>query len=141
MKLVGNYLSPYVRRVAVSLHLLELPFTLDALYVFKEPDVVRQLNPVVRIPVLILDDGSSLVESSAILDEIDQIVGQQIDFIHIQDSGMRPRQQAWLETDILLPESFLQIKRAHQHLLAGAQRKINELGLIRCNRRQTTRQG
>ncbi|MGI9400000.1 MAG: glutathione S-transferase family protein [Rhizobiaceae bacterium] len=75
MKLVGNYLSPYVRRVAVSLNLLELPFTLDEIYVFKKPEVVRQFNPVVRIPVLVLDEGSSLVESSAILDEIDQIVG------------------------------------------------------------------
>ena len=75
MKLVGNYLSPYVRRVAVSLNLLELPFELEELYVFKQPEVVRKLNPVVRIPVLTLDDGSSLVESSAILYEIDQIVG------------------------------------------------------------------
>lgn len=75
MKLIGNYLSPYVRRVAISLNLLDLPFEFEELYVFKAPEIVRALNPVVRIPVLTLDDGSSLVESSAILDEIDQIVG------------------------------------------------------------------
>ena len=75
MRLIGNFLSPFVRRVAVSLNILELPFELDELFVFKEPDVVRRHNPLVRIPVLMLEDGSSLVESSAILDEIDRIVG------------------------------------------------------------------
>ena len=75
MKLIGNFLSPYVRRVAVSLNILELPFELDELFVFKEPDVVRRHNPLVRIPVLLVDDGATLVESSAILDEIDRMVG------------------------------------------------------------------
>ncbi len=75
MRLIGNYLSPYVRRVAVSLNILELSFKLEELFVFKEPDVVRRHNPLVRIPVLVLDDGAALVESSAILDEIDRMVG------------------------------------------------------------------
>ena len=75
MKLVGNYLSPYVRRVAVSLHLLDLPFEFEELYVFQEPDVVRRHNPLTRIPFLLLDDGDTLVDSNAILDEIDQMVG------------------------------------------------------------------
>jgi glutathione S-transferase len=75
MRLIGNFLSPYVRRVAISLNILGLPFELEELFVFKAPDVVRQHNPLVRIPVLVLDDESHLVESSAILDEIDRIVG------------------------------------------------------------------
>ena len=75
MRLIGNYLSPYVRRVAVSLHILKMPFELDELFVFKAPEVVRRHNPLVRIPILVLDDGERLVESSAILDEIDQMAG------------------------------------------------------------------
>jgi len=75
MKLIGNYLSPFTRRVAVSLNALQLPFELQALYVFKEPEQVRVHNPVVRIPTLVLDSGDVLVESYAILDEIDQMVG------------------------------------------------------------------
>ena len=75
MRLIGNFLSPYVRRVAVSLNVLELPFELQELFVFKAQDIVRQHNPVVRIPVLVLEDGAHLFESSAILDEIDRIVG------------------------------------------------------------------
>lgn len=75
MQLIGNYLSPYVRRVAVSLYAVGLPFELQPVFVSKNPEAVRPYNPVVRIPALVLDDGDVLVESYAILDEIDQMVG------------------------------------------------------------------
>ena len=75
MKLIGNYMSPFVRRVAVSLNALELPFELQLLIVSNQPEQVRVYNPVVRIPALVLDDGEVLVDSQAILDEIDQMVG------------------------------------------------------------------
>ena len=75
MELIGNYLSPYVRRVAVSLNFLGMPFDLTKLMVFEEPETVRKHNPVVRIPTLVLDDGVALVESYAILDYIDQLAG------------------------------------------------------------------
>jgi len=74
MKLIGIYLSPFVRRVAVSLNILKMPFDLEEVFVFGEPDVVRRYNPLVRIPILVLDDGAKLVESGAILDEIDHMV-------------------------------------------------------------------
>ncbi len=74
MQLIGNYLSPYVRRVAVSLHALDLPFQFDEVMVFKEPERVRAHNPITRIPTLLLDDGEALVESYAILDAIDEMV-------------------------------------------------------------------
>jgi glutathione S-transferase len=75
MRLIGNYLSPYVRRVAVSLNTMRMPFELKQLYVSKSPEEVRKYNPLVRIPALILDSGEVLVESYAILDAIDQIAG------------------------------------------------------------------
>jgi glutathione S-transferase len=74
VRLIGIFLSPYVRRVAVSLNLLNLPFESDQVFVFGEPDVVRRYNALVRIPALVLDDGTNLVESGAILDEIDHMV-------------------------------------------------------------------
>ncbi len=73
MKLIGIFLSPYVRRVAVSLYILRLPFEHDGVFVFGEPDKVRRYNPLVRIPILVLEDGTNLVESGAILDEIDHM--------------------------------------------------------------------
>jgi glutathione S-transferase len=74
MRLIGICLSPYVRRVAISLSLLKLPFELEEVFVFGEPETIRRYNPLVRIPILSLDDGENLVESAAILDEIDHRV-------------------------------------------------------------------
>jgi glutathione S-transferase len=75
MQLVGQYDSPYVRRVAVALHLLELPFTRNAISVFADADEMRCINPLLRIPSLVLDDGEVLIDSAAILDHIDETVG------------------------------------------------------------------
>jgi glutathione S-transferase len=76
MKLLGHYLSPFTRRVAVSLHALGIPFALEELSVIQEPERVRPHNPVLRIPTVVLDDGEALIESDAILDEIDQMAGE-----------------------------------------------------------------
>ena len=54
--------------------ILELPFELEEVFVFGEPEVVRRYNPLVRIPVLVADDSENVVESGAILDEIDHMV-------------------------------------------------------------------
>lgn len=73
MRLIGGYGSPYVRRVAVSLRALGLPYESTAVPVFDNPDAVRMHNPPVRVPALILDDGDELVESYAILDALDEM--------------------------------------------------------------------
>lgn len=75
MQLIGSSLSPFVRRVAVSLNQLGIPFESESFSVFAKPAAVRKYNPVVRVPTLVLDDGEALVDSAAILDEIDQMVG------------------------------------------------------------------
>jgi len=51
-KLVGIFLSPYVRRVAVSLHLLKLPFEFEEVFVFGEPDIVRRTIAGIRVSAL-----------------------------------------------------------------------------------------
>lgn len=75
MKLYGVYLSPYTRRVAIALTHLGMAFEHDGLRVFETPEPLRVHNPLVRVPTLVLDDGSALIESGAILDEIDQMAG------------------------------------------------------------------
>jgi glutathione S-transferase len=75
MILVGQYDSPLVRRVAISLHLLELPFTRNPLSVFGDADAMRAINPLGRIPSLVLDDGEVVIDSAAILDHLDEQVG------------------------------------------------------------------
>jgi len=68
MKLIGMLDSPYVRRVAISLQLLELPFEHEALSVFRTFAQFQRINPVVRAPSLVCDDGTVLMDSSLILD-------------------------------------------------------------------------
>jgi len=75
MILVGQYDSPYVRRVAVSLRVLGLPYEHDTRSVFGDFDDMRRTNPLGRIPSLILDSGETLIDSAAILDHIDETVG------------------------------------------------------------------
>jgi glutathione S-transferase len=70
MQLIGMLDSPYVRRVAVSLKVLGLPFALDQVSVFRHFDKFAGLNPVVKAPTLITDDGVVLMESSLILEHI-----------------------------------------------------------------------
>jgi len=75
MILVGQYDSPFVRRVAVTLHLYGMPFTRNAISVFTDADEMARINPLVRIPSLVLDGGETLIDSAAILDTLDEMVG------------------------------------------------------------------
>jgi glutathione S-transferase len=75
MKLVGTYFSPYSRRVAVALIALGIHYDYDDLNAYADPTRARQLNPVGRIPVLILDNGESFIDSAAILDYINELIG------------------------------------------------------------------
>jgi glutathione S-transferase len=75
MILVGQYDSPYVRRVAVSLRVLGFNYEHDTRSVFADFDAMRAVNPLGRIPSLVLDDGEVLIDSAAILDWLDQTVG------------------------------------------------------------------
>jgi glutathione S-transferase len=75
MILVGQYDSPYVRRVAISLHTLGIAFERNTISGFSDAEAMRRINPLGRIPSLILDDGEVLIDSAAILDHLDETVG------------------------------------------------------------------
>ena len=68
MILVGQYDSPFVRRVAISLRVLGFAYEHDTRSVFADFDAMRAINPLGRIPSLILPDGETLIDSAAILD-------------------------------------------------------------------------
>lgn len=64
--------SPFVRRVAVSMNLLGMEFEHRNWSVGKDFELIRQFNPLGRVPTLVQPDGESLIESSAILDLLDE---------------------------------------------------------------------
>jgi glutathione S-transferase len=74
MILVGQYDSPFVRRVAVALHFYAMPFERRTLSVFSDFTAMLKVNPLGKVPVLQLDDGELLFDSRAILDYIDGLV-------------------------------------------------------------------
>jgi len=75
MLLIGMFDSPFVRRVAVTMKLLEIPFEHANWSVGRDFDRIREFNPLGRVPTLVTEDGLKLMESSAILDYLDERVG------------------------------------------------------------------
>src|SRR5712692_4150523 len=75
MILIGQYDSPFVRRVAIALSLYGLPFEHRPWSTFGEGDKIAPYNPLRRVPTLVLDDGEVLIESTAVLDYLDEVVG------------------------------------------------------------------
>ncbi|HET7793865.1 MAG TPA: glutathione S-transferase [Rhizobacter sp.] len=75
MKLIGMLDSPYVRRVAISLQMLGLPrFEHQSISVFRGFDAFHAINPVVKAPTLVCDDGQVMMESSLILTYAEALV-------------------------------------------------------------------
>ena len=73
MRLIGMLDSPYVRRVAVSLKLLDIAFAQEEVSVFRHFDHFATINPVVKAPTLVTDDGVVLMDSTLILQHIEQL--------------------------------------------------------------------
>ncbi|MDB5849717.1 MAG: glutathione S-transferase [Rhodoferax sp.] len=78
MQLVGMLDSPYVRRVAVSLHLLGLPFEHRPVSVFSAFAQFQQINPVVKAPTLVVGDGTVLMDSTLILQYAERVAGKSL---------------------------------------------------------------
>ena len=76
MILVGMLDSPYVRRCAVSMKLMGVPFEHKSLSVFRTFDQFRAVNPVVKAPTLVCADGAVLMDSTLILEYIESQVGE-----------------------------------------------------------------
>lgn len=75
MILIGQYDSPFVRRVAVALRLYGFDYEHRPWSVFGDAEKIAALNPLRRVPTLVADDGEALLESGAILDWLDELAG------------------------------------------------------------------
>lgn len=74
MVLIGMLDSPYVRRVAISLQLMGVAYEHRALSVFRNFGDFARVNPVVKAPTLVCDDGTVLMDSTLILDHVESLV-------------------------------------------------------------------
>ncbi len=73
MKLIGSYTSPYVRKVRIVLaeKKIEYDFAVDSPWLADTK--VPNLNPLGKIPVLVLDDETPLFDSRVIVEYIDNV--------------------------------------------------------------------
>ncbi len=76
MILIGQYDSPFVRRVGIAITIYGLPFQHRPWSTFGDAEKIRPFNPLVRVPTLVLENGDVLIESHAILDHLDGLVPQ-----------------------------------------------------------------
>jgi glutathione S-transferase len=74
MILIGQYDSPFVRRVAIALTLYQLPFIHQPWSVYGDAEKILPYNPLIRVPTLVLPDGEVLTDSHIILDYVDSLV-------------------------------------------------------------------
>jgi glutathione S-transferase len=75
MILIGQYDSPFVRRVGIALTLAAIPFAHRPWSVFGDGEQIAPLNPLIRVPTLVLDDGETVIDSHAMIDLIDGMLG------------------------------------------------------------------
>ena len=126
MQLIGQYDSPFVRRVGIALRLYELPFTHQPWSTFADADKIRPYNPLHRVPTLVLDDGDVLIESHLILDYLDSLVpAERALFPRTEPARHRAVQLAGLATGIAdKAVTLFYEKRMH--------REVSEAWVDRC---------
>lgn len=73
IRLIGYMDSPFVRRVAVSAQFLGVPYKHEELSIFRDYEKFREINPLVKVPTVITDDGQVLVESTLIIDYLETL--------------------------------------------------------------------
>ena len=74
MVLIGMLDSPYVRRCAISMKMMGIAFEHRSVSVFRHFDEFRKVNPVVKAPTLVCDDGTILMDSTLILDYLEATI-------------------------------------------------------------------
>ncbi|MGO4406677.1 glutathione S-transferase family protein [Bosea sp. RAF48] len=78
MLLVGMLDSPYVRRAAITGSLLEVPFEHRSVSVFRHMDEFRAINPLIKAPTLVTDDGIAISESLLIIQHFEDVAGRSL---------------------------------------------------------------
>ena len=78
MRLIGMLDSPYVRRAAIALDALGVDFKHEPVSVFSTFERFHAINPVVKAPTLVCDDGTVLMDSALIIDYAETLAGKSL---------------------------------------------------------------
>lgn len=119
MQLIGMLDSPYVRRVAISLRLLELPFEHRPVSVFRTFDEFRGINPVVKAPSLVCDDGEVLMDSTLILEHAEALAAPRT----LMPGAIAERQHALRLIGLALAACEKSVQIVYEHELRPAEKR------------------
>ncbi|MGH8162721.1 MAG: glutathione S-transferase family protein [Rhodanobacteraceae bacterium] len=111
MQLIGLLDSPYVRRTAISLRLLGVPFEHRPLSVFREFDAVRAVNPLVKVPTLVCNDGTQLIDSTLIIDYAETLSARKL---MPAEPAQYLRALRWVGVALVVCEKTVQIYYEHK---------------------------
>lgn len=94
LTLVSHNLCPYVQRAAIAL--AELGMEFERLYVDlgAPPDWFREISPLGRVPLLLVDGETVLFESAVIAEYVNELGGGGL---LAADALARAQQRAWIE--------------------------------------------
>lgn len=119
MQLIGMLDSPYVRRVAVSLQLLGLPFEHRSVSVFRGFAQFQAINPVVKAPTLVCDDGTVLMDSTLILDYAEALAAPRRS---LMPAGLAERRHALRVLGLALAACEKSVQIVYEHLARPPER-------------------
>jgi len=91
MILIGQYDSPFVRRVGIALRHYGVAFEHRPWSVWGNAEQIAEHNPLRRVPTLLLDDGTPLVDTFAILDYVDELIAEKGAPLLVPRSGIERR--------------------------------------------------
>ena len=118
MRLIGMLDSPYVRRTAIALRLLGIPFEHDPLSVFSTFDRFSRINPVVKAPTLVCDDGTVLMDSALIIDYLEALAGRTL-----WPTGLAERTRALRVTGLAMAACEKIVQIVYEHHLRPAEKR------------------
>jgi glutathione S-transferase len=90
MKLYYSTTSPYSRKVLILCHELEIADMVELIQVnpFEDSSSLREVNPLSKVPTLVLDNGEPLYDSSVIAEYLQRLVNKPtlslVDFVSQQ---------------------------------------------------------
>ncbi|WP_066731526.1 glutathione S-transferase [Cupriavidus sp. D384] len=112
MRLIGMLDSPYVRRAAITLRLLGLPYALEQVSVFRTFEQFRAINPVVKAPSLVCDNDVVLMDSTLIIDYAEALAGRSL-----MPTDLAARQRALRIIGLALAACEKAVQHVYEHNL------------------------
>ena len=120
MQLIGMLDSPYVRRVAIAMILAKTPFIHRPISLFRHVDQFSKLNPLLKAPTLITDDGAALMDSNVILD---YLAGVDPRIAALTPSNLPQRLHALRATGLALTVMEKAVQRQYERMLRPAEKQ------------------